>query len=79
MIYLDVIDRKQFVYEIVIPKPLSLYRKSAQQNNFSDTSLIYQIYGFNQTFDLFLIKDEIFLSPSFIIQYYNENQTKGSH
>ncbi|CAM4935066.1 unnamed protein product [Rotaria socialis] len=71
----NVIDRKQFFYEIVIPKPLSLYRKSAQQKKFSDATVIYQINGFNQTFDLSLIKDEILLSPSFITQYYNENQT----
>ena len=46
-----------------------------RQKRSSETFLSYRIYGFNQTFDLLLIKDETFLSPSLFTQYFNENQT----
>ncbi len=58
---LDVTEQGRFTYEIVIPQKRS--------------SGTYQIYGFNQIFVLSLVKDETFLSPSFLIQYFNENQT----
>jgi len=62
--YLDTIESEQFTYEIVIPQKCSL-----------EIFPFYQINGFNQTFNLSLIKDERFLSPSFTIQYFNQNQT----
>ncbi|CAF3129881.1 unnamed protein product [Rotaria sp. Silwood2] len=69
------IEQEQFIYEIVIPQPLSFYRKSIHQKRLSETFLSYRIYCFNQIFDLLLVKDKIFLSPSFFVQYFNENQT----
>jgi hypothetical protein len=64
LIYLDTIEQEEFIYKIVIPQKRS-----------SETFLSYRIYAFNQTFDLSLSKDETFLSPSFIVQYFNDNQT----
>ncbi len=75
MIYLDAVEQEQFTYEVVIPQRLFFYRKSFLRKRSSERITSYRIYGFNQIFDLSLIKDETFLSPSFLIQYFNENQT----
>ncbi|CAF3497325.1 unnamed protein product [Rotaria sp. Silwood1] len=68
-------EQEQFIYEIIIPQRLLFYRKSYREKRLSNTFLSYRIYSFNQTFDLSLIKNDIFLSPSFFVQYFNENQT----
>lgn len=73
MICLDLIDTEHFIYETVIPQPVNPNLTNAK--NHSGKFQSYKIYGFNQTFVLFLVKDEINLSPSFLIQYFNENQT----
>ncbi|CAF1284269.1 unnamed protein product [Adineta steineri] len=69
------IEQKQLTYEIVIPQRF-YSRKSILQKRSSNKYLFYRIYAFNQTFELSLIQNEIFLSPSFITQYFNDNQTR---
>ncbi|CAF3869430.1 unnamed protein product, partial [Adineta steineri] len=68
------IEQKQITYEIVIPQRF-YSRKSILQKRSSNKYLFYRIYAFNQTFELSIIQNEIFLSPSFITQYFNDNQT----
>ncbi|CAF1296489.1 unnamed protein product, partial [Didymodactylos carnosus] len=35
----------------------------------------YRINGFNQTFDLLLFNDDSFISPTFVVQHFDENRT----
>ncbi len=77
--FLDTIEQEQFTYEIVIPQVLRPSRSFSLVSDLKvqlrDQNQTYRIRAFNHTFDVLLIKDEVFLAPSFVIQHFDENRT----
>ncbi|CAF1006528.1 unnamed protein product, partial [Didymodactylos carnosus] len=61
--------------KLMPPFSSSLQRKSNTKVPTTTITSNYRIHGFNQTFDLLLINDDSFISPNFVIQYFDTNRT----